>query len=182
MPLRAAALPLLLLGATGCSRLLTIEVEGESAATIDGGTILEQLVGDLGFSSFLSMDITEEEELQNQGVEPGDLVRVELTALTLEVVEGDPDLRFIDSLLVSAEAPGLPTIAVAGADDFPEGEALVALDVIGVDLVDYATSTQMTLRTDAEARRPDQTSRLVARYTLEVEATVRGAAKQTTGD
>ncbi|MBL8618149.1 MAG: hypothetical protein JNM72_21230 [Deltaproteobacteria bacterium] len=177
------ALPLLLaLPAAGCSRLLTIEVEGQSSATIEGGTILEQLVGDLGFSSFLSMDITEEEELKNQGVEPGDLVRVELTALTLEVVEGDPDLRFIESLLVSAEAPELPTIAVAGADDFPEGEALVALDVMGVDLVDYATSAKMTLRTEAEARRPDQTSRLVARYTLEVEATVRGAAKQAKGD
>jgi hypothetical protein len=177
------ALPLLLaLPAAGCSRLLTIEVEGQSSATIEGGTILEQLVGDLGFSSFLSMDITEEEELKNQGVEPGDLVRVELTALTLEVVEGDPDLRFIESLLVSAEAPELPTIAVAGADDFPEGEALVALDVMGVDLVDYATSAKMTLRTEAEARRPDQTSRLVARYTLEVEATVRGAAKQAKAD
>lgn len=177
------ALPLLLaLPAAGCSRLLTIEVQGESSATIEGGTILEQLVGDLGFASFLSMDITEEEELQNQGVEPGDLVRVELTALSLEVVEGDPDLRFIDSLLVSAEAPGLPTLAVAGADDFPEGEPKVDLDVIGVDLVDYATSAEMTLRTEAEARRPDQTSRLVARYTLEVEATVRGAAKQARGD
>lgn len=177
------ALPLLLaLPTAGCSRLLTIEVEGQSSATIEGGTILEQLVGDLGFASFLSMDITEEEELKNQGVEPGDLVRVELTELTLEVVEGDPDLRFIDSLLVSAEAPELPAIAVAGADEFPEGASLVALDLMGAELVDYATSTKMTLRTDAEARRPDQTSRLVARYTLEVEATVRGAAKQAQGD
>ncbi len=177
------ALPLLLvLPAAGCSRLLTIEVQGESSATIEGGSILEQLVGDLGFAGFLSMDITEEEELQNQGVEPGDLVRVELTALSLEVVEGDPDLRFIERLLVSAEAPDLPTIAVAGADTFPEGEPRVALDVLGVDLVDYATSAEMTLRTDAEARRPDETSRLVARYTLEVEATVRGAAKQARGD
>jgi len=177
------ALPLLLaLPTAGCSRLLTIEVQGESAATIEGGTVLEQLVGDLGFGGFLSMDITEDEELQNQGVEPGDLVRVELTALSLEVVEGDPDLGFIDSLRVSAEAPGLPTIAVAGADAIPAGEPRVDLAVIGVDLVDYATSAEMTLRTDAEARRPDQTSRLVARYTLEVEATVRGAAKQARGD
>lgn len=173
-------LPLLL--TTGCSRLLTIEVEGESAATIEGGTILEQLVGDLGFASFLSMDITEEEELKNQGVEPGDLVRVELTALSLEVVDGDPDLRFIERLTVSAAAPDLPTVDVAAGGDFPAGEPMVELNVLGVDLVDYATSAKMTLSTEAEARRPDQTSRLVARYTLEVEATVRGAAKQARGD
>ena len=173
-----AAVACLALPLVGCGRLLTVEIDTEATTTIEGGTVLEAVVGDLGFGGFLAIDVTDNETLKNQGVEPGDLVAVALRALTLEAEDGDGDLAFIEEIEVFAEAPDLDAVQVAWADTFESGDALVAMNIPDVDLVDYATSAQMTLRSEARARRPTQTTRVRARATLEVQATVRGAARQ----
>lgn len=169
-------MPILLL--LGCGKLLTVELDGTSTTAVDGGNLLQDLVGDLGFDEFARMDITEAEELANQGVEPGDLESVQLVAFDLEIVEGDPDLSFIDTLSVWVESPDLPPAELARQDAFPAGQSQVALELLGVDLVDYAVSQSMTLTTEVSASSPDEDSVIEARYVLRVEATLRDAARQ----
>ena len=75
------------LGWMACQgKLFTIKVEESSTTLVEEGTILEDLLGDLGFDSFVSMDLTESQELQIQGVEPGDIVDVRLAHLEIEAV------------------------------------------------------------------------------------------------
>lgn len=162
----------------GCSKLLTVQIEGTATTEVEGASLLEDLIGDLGFDSLVSMDITEAEELANQGVEPGDLVSVRLVGFDLEITEGDPDLSFIDAMAVSVTAPDLDEVEIAVQDEFPEGQALVEMELLDVDMVDYAVSQSMTLTTSVEASRPSEDSVIEARYVLEVEATLQGAARQ----
>ncbi len=69
----------------------------ETATTeVPGGTLLEQLVGELGFGDFLNMDLTESEELVNQGVEPGDIKEVYLVDFVLAATSPPgADLSFL---------------------------------------------------------------------------------------
>ena len=67
----------------GCAELLTIEIEQTAVTVVESGTLLEDLIGDLGFSGFVSMDLTDSEELANQGVEPGDITGAKLVLLQL---------------------------------------------------------------------------------------------------
>lgn len=164
---------LFLLG--GCASLLTVKIDGSATTLVEKGTLVEVLVGDLGFEELVQMDLTDEGELANQGVEPGDLVSVELIEFELEALSGSPDLDFIDWMEVSIEAPDLPEVVIASQSDFPSGEASVAMDLSGTELVDYAVSQAITLRTDVEARRPDQDTEVEARYVFRVQATLRGA-------
>ena len=71
----------MLLWLVGCSSLLTISIEESATTTVAGGTVLEDLLGDLGFDEFVTMDLTSSEELKNQGVEPGDIAESALTLL-----------------------------------------------------------------------------------------------------
>ena len=41
----------------GCSSLLTISIEETATTTVEGGTVLEDLLGDLGFEEFVTMDL-----------------------------------------------------------------------------------------------------------------------------
>ena len=94
------------IGCAAIDSLLTIEISESSQVTVEQGTVLESLLGDLGFGDFISMDLTQSQELVNQGVEPGDIERVTLTLLELEALEpNDADLRFIEQMEVSASAP-----------------------------------------------------------------------------
>jgi hypothetical protein len=85
-----------LLLTVGCASLLTIEISESTQLTIEQGTVLETVLADFGFGDFVSMDLTESEELVNQGVEPGDIELVTLTVLELEVIEpNSTDLSFL---------------------------------------------------------------------------------------
>jgi len=165
----------ILLLLTGCASLLTVKIDGSATTLVEKGTLVEVLVGDLGFEELVRMDLTDEGELANQGVEPGDLVSVELIEFELEALSGSPDLAFIDRLGVTIEAPELPEVEIASQDEFPAGEALVEMELTGAELVDYAVSQALTLRTEVEAERPDQDTEVEARYVFRVQATLRGA-------
>src|SRR5688572_1408913 len=91
---------------SACGGSLThIEVDFSDTTTVPGGSILSELLGGLGFSDFSSMDLTEASELENQGVQPGDIEDVRLITLELEAI--DPpgaDLSFLASMDVDVEA------------------------------------------------------------------------------
>lgn len=177
MLLRRVSLILALGGLIACDAVLaTISVEQEATTDVDGATLLEQLVGDLGFGSFLDMDITQSEELQNQGVADEDIQAVHLVVLELEVIEPDGgDLSFLDSMEFYVEAPDLDRKRVAVREDFPEGVSLVAFEIIDIDLHDYVVSESMTLTTEVTGHRPDDDTTITARFALDVEVTTQGA-------
>jgi len=165
--------------ATACSSLATITVSDSSTTTVEQGTIVEALLGDMGFSDWVSMDLTQAQELQNQGVEPGDIQEVYLRDLALTVKEpADGDLSFISSMEVYVEAPGLEKQRVAWQDSFPEGEGTVSFELDDVDLTDYVVSESMTLSTDVDAHRPDADTKIKASFSVDVGVTAQGACNQ----
>ncbi|MCB9745226.1 MAG: hypothetical protein H6740_21775 [Alphaproteobacteria bacterium] len=170
---------LALLTLTGCTNLATIEVDFESTVTVEQGSILEQLVGSLGFGDFANMDVTSADELRNQGVAPGDINEVFLTAFTLEVTGPDAgDFAFLESLDVSVEAPGLDTKLVASSSAFGEGVKLVEMDLEPIDLTDYVVSESMTLFTDVTGRRPEVDTQVKAYVAMDVGVTAQGVRNQ----
>lgn len=162
--------------------LLRIDVPQESETTIPKATLVETLLGDLGFGDFVDMDITASQELQNQGVQPGDIVDVRLTAFSLTVTSpSSGDLSFVTSLEVYVEAPGLPRVLLASGSDFPAGQARVDLDLEDVDLTDYAVSQSMTIELEAEGSRPEDDTRVLAATNLSVGVTAQGACNAIQG-
>ena len=165
---RALALALAL-PAMGCGGVLTrIDIDGSAQTEIEGASLVEVLAEDLGFGELVSMDLTQAEELQNQGVEPGDIKEARLVSFELEAIEpADADLSFLDAMTLLVSAPGLP-----------QGEALVVFDLEEVDLTEYIVSESMTLTTDVSGQRPDRATRIEARYVVEVGVTVKGATRK----
>ena len=165
--------------AMGCASLLTIEISESAEVMVEKGTVLESLLGDLGFGDFVSMDLTESQALANQGVGPGDIERVTLTLLELEAVEPDgADLSFFESMTFYASAPDLAQVKIASAESFPEGTALVSFSLEDVNLTDYVVSESMSLTTEVTAARPEVDTLIEARFTVEVQATVQGVKNQ----
>jgi len=168
--------PLLFLLAIACGgELLRIDVRQQAETTVEQGTPLEQLIGDIGFGDFLNMDITASQELQNQGVSPGDITEVWLTQFVIEVEAPDgADLAFLESVELYIEAPDLPRVLVASATEF-DGQTRVEFELEDVDISDYVISQSMTLDTEVSGRRPDQDTDLVADFTLNIGVTQQGA-------
>jgi hypothetical protein len=166
----------LALAAACDGRLLTIPIERDADVVIEQGTLIEELVTDFGFAEFVTMDVTSFQEIENQGVAPGDITSVLLTNFELEAT-GPPgaDLSFIESMALYVESPGLPRVRVAHAESFPMGEALVAFALDGEDLTDYVVSTSVSLVTEATGHRPDADTTVTARFALEIGVTAQGA-------
>ena len=167
------------IGCGAIDSLLTIEISESSQVMVEQGTVLESLLGDLGFGDFVSMDLTESQALANQGVEPGDIERVTLTVLEMEALEPeDGDLSFFESMTFSVSAPDVDKVQIASSPGFPEGATLVVFDREDVDLTEYVVSESMTISTDVTAQRPEQDTLVEARFTVEVQATVQGVKNQ----
>jgi hypothetical protein len=171
---------LLLLCCAGCQgKLFTIKVAESAQTTVERGTLLEELAGDMGFDSFLAMDITSSSELANQGVAPGDVKDVRLTSFELEALEpGGADLSFLESLEVYVEAPDLPRVLLASAGAFPEGRAVVELVVEDEDLTAYVVSESMTFDLEIEGVRPPEDTLVEGRFELAVGVTGQGLVNQ----
>jgi hypothetical protein len=169
---------------TACgATFFTIEIARDTTTVVEGGTLLEALVGDVGLSDFIAMDFTSSQEMANQGVEPGDINEVRLTLFQIEVTApGDGDLSFIQSLDLFVEAPGLPRVRVAWQDDFPEGVMVVDFNYDDVDLTEYVVSEALTLTTDFNGTRPSEDHELTVRFALDVAVTFQGAWNAATGN
>jgi len=162
-----------------CGRLLTITVEEQSSLVVAKGTIVESLVGELGFSEFTALDITDSQELRNQGVEPGDITEVYLETFTLTAAApSGADLSFLDELSFYVSADGLDTVLIASQTDFPAGEASVELVLEDVDLTEYVVSESMDLTTEVSGGRPPEDTTIDADFSLAIRATAQGACNQ----
>lgn len=165
-------LPLLL----ACDGKITdIAVSGSAKTTIESGTVVEGLLGDLGFSGLTEMDVTAAEELRNQNVKPGDITSAVLTDFVFTAESGSPDLGFFSEVTLSVEADGLDSLAIASQDNFPEGDAVVDFATTGAEIEPFVVSQEMTLTTDVTAHRPEEDTVLRVNYTLIVGVTTQGA-------
>lgn len=175
-PLAATAAALFAL--LNCGGLDTFELREESSARIDGGTLLEQFVGDLGFGSLLNLDVTESEELKNQGVERHQIDSVRLTSLALTITDppSGQDFTFLESLEFYVEAPGLPRQRIARGGPFPAGATRVELAADDLELAPYAAAESMRVTTAVTGRRPRQDTTVLAELALTVDVDVSGAA------
>jgi len=159
-----------------CSNLTSITIEERETTLIDAGSIIEQWVGDFGFGAFLNMDISSNQELENQGVERDQIDAVYLKSVELRIIapaEG-ADFDFIESLNFLIQATDLESKKVAWGDSFEEGSALINLNVSPDDLVAYAAAPSMDITTEARGRRPRQDTTIEAVLTLNVEANLAG--------
>lgn len=171
-------LPLFVLVLAGCGgKLATIKISDSVSTVVAQGTILESLVGSLGFDGFLNMDVTQAQELRNQGVEPGDIKDVRLTSFVLSVTDPQGgDMSFLQSMTLSVEAPDIDAAEIAHADAFPAGQNSVAFTIDDLDLTPYALSRSMTMTTAVNGHRPDQDTTIKASYSLDIGVTAKGIA------
>lgn len=158
-----------------CNALSTIHLHEEATATVARGTLVEDLLGDVGFGEFVDMDLMASSELRNQGVEPGDVREVVVTGLELEVTAPDGgDLSFIDTLAFFVEADGMRE-RIAFQDDFPVGVSVVEMQVDNVDIADFVVAQSMDIVTEVTAGRPSADTDIVARIDIAVGVTAQGA-------
>ena len=161
-------LPFLLLG---CG-LLRFTVKEDATTTVAGSGVVGDLLGAVDLGGLDSFDVTIEQEMADQGVEPGDLTSVTLTVVTLHA---DPDLAFLTSIDIYVSADGVDEILVARGSSFPAGQYTVSLDVNGADLTDAVVAGGMSFRVDASGHPPSQDTDIDVHVEAEVEATAQGA-------
>lgn len=165
----------LLLGLITCGDIDQITVSQSSRSTIARGTLVEQFAGDIGFGELVEVDITQSQELQNQGVTKEQVDSVKLEKLELTVVSPSPaDFTFLDSVEFYVEAPGLERMRIARGGPFEAGESTVTLSIDDVELAPYAVSERMTITTDARGNRPEQDTTVEAKIDIVVDVNVGG--------
>lgn len=159
-----------------CDGLDTFHVGEVSQSTIPKGSVLEQFVGDLGFGGFLSMDLSQNQELKNQGVKKNQIDSVYLTEIEMTITTpADSDFTFIDTLEFYVESDGLPRQRIAYGGPFAAGVATVSLELDAVDLAAYVAAPTMQITTEAEGRRPSQDTTVSAALEFAVDVNVGGA-------
>jgi hypothetical protein len=161
-----------------CGGMDTFDVAEEASATIEGASLFEQLAGDMGFGSFLNMDISQSQELKNQGVEKNQIDSVKLTTLTLTIADppSGQDFSFLQELSFFVEAEGLPRKLIASRTSFPSGETSVAMTIEDVELAPYATAPSMNISAEVNGRRPSHQTTIKADMSLKVDVNVSGVA------
>jgi hypothetical protein len=165
-------LPLLGLG---CG-LLSFTVRESGVTRIDGAGPLGTVLEVLDLAGLEGMDVSIEQQMADQGVEPGDLRVVELTQL---VLSAEPDLSFLDRIEIYVEADGVEEVLVAEGSSFPEGQNRVELTLTGENFADHVAATGMSFRVDAEGRAPEDDTDVTVDVAVLVEATPKGACNAT---
>lgn len=156
-------------------RLLTITIEHEDSAMVEGAGVLAPLLEAIEFTGLDDVDVEIVQELEDQGVEAGDLRRLVLTAFELSA---EPDLSFIESMDVWVSAEGIDEVRVASGRSFPRGQAKVALSLDEVDLVEQVVAGGLRFRVAVEGSAPAQDTEVGVRVEVEATATPKGACRQ----
>ncbi len=173
-----AARSLAVLMAFACGDVDNFDIVESSSTQIPGCTVACQVLSTLPFADFGAMDITANEELQNQGVSKSQIDSVKLTELVLAVT--DPpgqDLTFIETIEFRVSSGRLPEQVIARGGPFPPGASQVRLTVFDVELRPYAVADAMTITTEtgAGSTMPPQDTTIAATLTLNVDVNVSGA-------
>lgn len=171
--MRARLLCLLPMVVLGCG-LLQFTVERDSSSTVPGAGVLGTLLDALDFTGLDDFDVTIEQQLSDQGVNPGDLRSVTLTVLRLHA---EPDLSFLAQMDVYVRGADGTEIVVANGSDFPEGQDTVELEVTGADMTDIVVAGGMSFRAEVRGSAPVDDTDVDIHVEVGVEATAQGACR-----
>lgn len=150
----------------GCN--ISFDVPVESETTVRGGGLFAGLLGN-AFGDFANLDLSSSQEFRNQGVGKNDVKSVQLTELTLSIVEpASGNFDFISRISFFVEAEGLEKKRVAVADPVAKGLTRIELSLDDVELAPYITAPSMSLTTDANARAPEQDTKIQAKAVFSV--------------
>ncbi|MBI3179112.1 MAG: hypothetical protein HYZ27_05585 [Deltaproteobacteria bacterium] len=168
---------LVLLAALSCGDVDNFDIVESSSTQIPGCTVACQVLSTLPFADFGAMDLTQNEELENQGVSKDQIDSVKVTDLVLTVT--DPpgqDLTFIETIEFRVSAAGLSEKVIAQGGPFPAGLTQVHLNVLDVELKPYASAESMTITTETGpgSEMPPQSTTVEATITLSVDVNVSG--------
>lgn len=159
-----------------CSDIDNIDVEAGGETTIQMGTIVDELLGDISFLGFDGFDISQSQEFQNAGYSKSQIDSVRLKSFTLTITAPqDGDFDFIERIAFFAESDGLERVEIARLDPVPAGSNVLELELFDVELRDYAAAESMTITTEATGVRPDADTTVDARVVLDVDVDVSGA-------
>lgn len=154
-----------------------VEVESEGRAMIPGGTVIDQLLGDLAFSGFDDIDVSQSQELENQGYTEEQIDSVRLDSLTLTVsAPAGGDFDFLESIAFFVEAEGEERVEIARLSPVPDGQTSLDVPVADVELLPYAVAESMTVTTEATGSAPDEDTTVDAHLVFDVDINVSGAA------
>jgi hypothetical protein len=150
----ASALPLLVLGSTGCGAL------DEFTKTIVDETVIPQsatglFIPQFSGGGFTGIELSSAQEFENAGVSPSDVDAIWIESIRLDLATGannpafDQLDNFIEQVEFFVEAPGQPRVVVAKKEMMP-ATATTQLDITpgdmlpGVNLKPYAVAESMT--------------------------------------
>ena len=164
----------------GCgeNELFSITIEENAQATIPGSSLgdLTDIIESLGFDGFSNMDISESEELQNQGVSAGDISSTNLEKFELAVLSPtDGDLSFLSEITVYVETAELEPLRIAYSNSFPEGQSTVVFEVDEVDISEYVVQDSMSITTEVTGSPPSEDTSIEAHIALKIGVTSQGA-------
>lgn len=164
--------------AATCGGLDNVLVHAEAQTKVPAGGPLDPLLGQIDFlGDFTSFDISDTQEFQNKGYTRDQIDSVHLNTFTLKATDPqDANFDFLDKISFFAESDGLPRVEIARLDPVPEGAAELDLEVLDVDLVDYATAESMSITTEASGHLPSEETTIDAKVELDVDVNVSGAA------
>ena len=159
-------------GLWNCSGVneVTFNVPVIATAEIEKGNLLEDLINQFGFGSFLNVDVASTQEFKNQNVERARVNKAILTKLTLTIeAPSDQNFDFLEQLTFFVESDGLPKVEVASIT-FPKGARSVDLNVTGTDIAAYIRAERISLTTEVKGRKPTQKTTIKAVANFQISA------------
>ena len=161
----------------GADELDNVEVEQDGQAQIPAGSVIDQLLGDLAFDGFDDIDVSQSQELENQGYTEDQIDSVHLAMLTLTVsAPAGGTFDFLDSIAFFVEAEGEQRVEIARIEPVPAGATELDVPVADVELLPYVVAESMTVTTEAMGSAPDDDTTVDAHLVFDVDVNVSGAA------
>ncbi len=158
-----------------CAGLDNIDVRAEGETTIEG-SVLGSILGQIRFAGFNGIDISESQNFQNAGYTKDQIDSARLKVFTLTVRSpADGNFDFVSSLAFFAESEGLPRVEIARMEEVPRGVGVLELEILDVELVDYAAAESMTITTTATGTSPEEDTTIFAEVVLDVDVNVDGS-------
>jgi hypothetical protein len=175
--MRLALAPAVLLLAAGCGKLDQIDISRSGSATVPGapGGAALPAGGIAAFPISVGRDA-----LAAQGIDPKDVDSAKLVGVRLEVTQGTSLEKWLSTVSLYVEAPGLARVPVArktGIDALPAGTNRVDLDTFGVDLKPYVVAPTTTVTAEGSGTIPPVDTTIQATATVRVDVNVSGLLK-----
>ncbi len=158
----------------GCVPTVDFDVPVSGDTTVDKGSLLEQVLDGFGFGSFVTMDLSQSQQFQDNDTRKDQVTSTKLTKLTLSVTEPvDGNFDFLDKIAFSAAADGVDKAEVAHKD-VPDGVRVFDCDLDDVELAPYVKAKSMSITADVTARHPAETTTVHVDANFHVTAEVVG--------